>query len=109
MSRTTRRQRLQDKLESIPGVQAVYIQPPASIHMKYPCIVAEYSRHRKRHANNELYIEYDEFSVTLITKNPVPDDILSILDRMPYTSFDRKFEADNLHHFSYNMRIIEGD
>lgn len=107
MSRATKRLMLQGKLEALLGSENVYFQPPASISLRYPCIIYSYEKHRKRHANNQQYFEYDEYSVILITKDPLPDGLLAALDELPYTSFEREYTADNLHHFAYNVRLVE--
>lgn len=107
MSRTTRRERLQATLESILGNRNVYFQPPASISLSYPCIVYSYDGDNERHADDGTYLRHDRYSLTLITKNAFPDEIMKKIDSMPYVRFDRHYEADNLHHFSYNLNLLE--
>lgn len=107
MSRKTRRQKLQNLLENIPGIKKVYFQPPASISMHYPCIVFSYDDDNKRHANNLVYLMHDRYTVTLITKEAMPDEVLSELDSIPYSDFDRHYVNDNLHHFSYTIVMSE--
>lgn len=107
MSRQTRRLNLQRTLEAIPGIRKVYFQPPASIHLEYPCIVYSYTGDEVLHANNRPYIVRDDYDALLITKDPLPDETMDRMLDIPYTSFDRHFVEDNLHHFSYSLNVIE--
>lgn len=107
MSRETRRLKLQERLSSIPGIKKAYFQPPASISIEYPCIVYNYDDDSKLFANNEPYLVHDRYSVTLITKQAMPDEILAALDEIDYCDFDRHYVSDNLHHFSYRLILTE--
>lgn len=107
MSRETRRLKLHEILSSIPGIEKAYFQPPASISMEYPCIVYNYDDDMKYHANNQAYLIRDRYSVTLITKQAMPDETLSALDAIDYCDFDRHYVSDNLHHFAYRLILTE--
>ena len=107
MSLETRRLSLQTQLEEILGSDHVYFQPPASIHMQYPCIVYNYTGNLVLHANNNPYFERDNYDITLITKDPMPEDTIERLYSISYLRFNRHFVEDNLHHFSYDLRLIE--
>lgn len=107
MSRETRRLKLQTILENIPGVKMVYFQPPASISLEYPCIIYSYEDDNKFYANDAVYLVNDRYTATLITKSPMPDAILSELDLLQYSNFDRHYVNDNLHHFSYTIVMTE--
>ena len=61
---------LQTLLEGLPDVSAVYFQPPASIKMTYPCIVYDLSDISPDYANNKPYRLTNEYSLTIIDKNP---------------------------------------
>ena len=107
MSLKTRRLKLHDVLENLPGVKKAYFQPPSNVHMEYPCIVYNYDGQNNRHADGTKYLRADKYSVTLITKDPLPEDTLAELDSLDYIRFSRKYTADNLHHFSYDLVITE--
>lgn len=109
MSRKTRRLRLQAKLEEILGSRNVYFQPPASITMSYPCVVYSYSGENVLHANDTPYIVRDEYEMTLISKDSLPDGIIAGIESIPYCRFNRHYTNDNLHHFSYRISLIEGN
>lgn len=105
MSREDRRLRLQSMLESILGSRNVYFQPPASITMNYPCIVYNFTGVYATQADNSKYLKSDAYDVTVITKDPVFDEVNEALLEIPYCRFSRHFVNDNLHHFSYSLRI----
>lgn len=111
MSRPTRmeqrRLKLQAELEEILGSDRVYFQPPSSIHLSYPCIVYSYDDINIEFADGVEYLERDKYTITVISKDPLPDEILTAIDSMDYTFFDRHYTNDNLHHFSYTRHLLE--
>jgi hypothetical protein len=107
MSLESRRTALQADLESIPGIKKVYFQPPSSVTMQYPCIVYSFDDIRNEKASNKDYLERDKYTVTLITKDPFPSEMLSLIRDMPYSSFDRQYSSDNIHHFVYTIHLQE--
>lgn len=107
MSRKTRRLKLQEILENLPKVNAAYFQPPASIHMDYPCVVYSYDDDHKLFADDKPYLVRDRYTATLITKDAFPTDTLDAMDAIDYCDFDRHYSSDNLHHFSYRIILTE--
>lgn len=99
MSLDERRMKLHTKLLAI--CDNVYFQPPSSIQMEYPCFVYDLNDINDRHANNEVYTRHDRYTVTYITKDPFPTEILEAVMSLPYTSLDRKYASDNLHHYVF--------
>lgn len=96
------RRDLQTILEGILGSRNVYFQPPASVRMQYPAI--NYSRKdiEKRSADDCAYRKLPSYEVILIDKNPDSQFIEKILD-LPYCSFDRHYESDNLNHDVFTL------
>ena len=88
---------LQSKFEDILGSRNVYFQPPSSVRMQYPAIVYSRKNIESRFANNNIYRKLPCYEVVLIDKNPDSEFIDKILE-LPYCSFDRHYEADNLNH-----------
>ena len=89
---------LQTALEEFLGVRNVYYQPPASIKLKYPCILYERSRINQMYADNISYLKNKEYMLTIIhndADSTLPDDIL---EAFKLISFDRSYKADNLYH-----------
>lgn len=107
MSRRTRRLKLQETLENLPKVKKAYFQPPASVHMEYPCVVFSYEDDHKMFADGIPYLVSDRYTATLITKDAFPTETLDAMDAMDYCDFDRHYVADNLHHFSYRIILME--
>ena len=89
-------------LEGILGSHNVYFQPPSSDRMQYPAI--NYSRKdiEKRSADDCAYRKLPSYEVILIDKNPDSQFIEKILD-LPYCSFDRHYESDNLNHDVFTL------
>lgn len=88
---------LQSKFEDVLGSRNVYFQPPSSVRMQYPAIVYSRKDIEGRFANDEIYRKLPCYEAILIDKNPDSEFIDKILD-LPYCSFDRHYEADNLNH-----------
>ena len=96
-----RRLELHEILATLLGSRDVYFQPPASVQMKYPCIV--YSRDDKdeKFANDKLYLGKMRYAITVIDKNPdslIPGKVAEL----PLTYFSRHFTLDNLNHDIYS-------
>lgn len=88
---------LQSKFEDVLGSRNVYFQPPSSVRMQYPAIVYSRKDIEGRFANDKIYRKLPFYEVILIDKNPDSEFIDKILD-LPYCSFDRHYEVDNLNH-----------
>ena len=87
----------QHKLEELLGSRNVYYQPPASVVLKYPCIVYGLSDAYTMRADDELYNHAYCYKVTLIDKDP--DSIYrDRLLKLPKSSYNASYTADNLHH-----------
>ena len=93
---------LQTELETILGSRNVYFQPPSSVRMQYPAIVYSRKGIEKRSANDGAYRKLSSYEVILIDKNPDSKFVNKILD-LPYCSFDRHYESDNLNHDVFTL------
>ena len=93
---------LQAKLEEILGSRNVYFQPPAGFRLNYPAIVYGLSKIRDSEANNQTYLRHRSYDITLIDPDPESEFVDDILN-LPYCSFDRSFENDNLNHFTFTI------
>ena len=91
---------LQAILEGI--LENVYFQPPTNIQMQYPCIVYSRDGTSLDHANNELYRHAKRYQVTVIDRDP--DTVFAdVVERLPYSAFERFFAVDDLNHYVYNL------
>lgn len=104
MTLEDRRLKLHETLCDILGSRHVYYDPPESITMKYPAIVYSKARINTLRADNIKYLGRVAYTATLIRKDD-DDDILDRLLEMPYTSYDRPFTAQNLHHDTFTVYI----
>lgn len=93
---------LQTKLESILGTRNVYFQPPASVRMQYPAIVYSRKNISVDHADDANYMQSPCYELILIDKSPESKFFDAIL-QLPYCSFDRHYEADNLNHDVFTL------
>lgn len=93
---------LQTTLEEILGSRNVYFQPPSSVRMQYPAIVYSRKDIEKRSADDSAYHKLPSYEVILVDKNPDSKYIERIFD-LPYCSFDRHYESDNLNHDVFTL------
>lgn len=96
------RLQLQTVLETILGSKNVYFQPPATMVMKYPCIVYSRSSMDTKFANNVPYSIKNRYQLTVIDKNP-DSAIPAKVAALPMCTYDRPFKADNLNHDIFNI------
>lgn len=96
------RPELQTTLEGILGSRNVYFQPPSSVRMQYPAIVYSRKDIEKRSADDCAYRKLPSYEVILIDKNPDSKYVEKIFD-LPYCSFDRHYESDNLNHDVFTL------
>lgn len=96
------REELQEKLEELIGNRNVYFQQPEGFKIKYPCIIYKLSYMGKLVASNTMYKDDNQYSVTIIDKDPdseLPDKLL----KWDYCSFNRFFTSDNLNHWVFEL------
>lgn len=98
-----KRTELSPILRSILGSNNVYFQSPAPHKLTYPCIVYEISSRNVNYADNTRYKDMNQYTVTLIGKDPDNDEYIDQLLDLPYCSFDRRFVSDNLYHDVFNL------
>lgn len=79
-----------------------YFQPPSSVRMQYPAIVYSRKDVEKRSADDMSYRKLPSYELVLIDKNPDSEFVDKLLD-LPYCSFDRHYESDNLNHDVFTL------
>ena len=84
------------------GTKNVYYQSPANITMNYPAIVYEKSKIDSEHANDNVYIKNNKYTVTVISKT-VDDVLVSKISDLRTSTYDRHFISDGLHHDVFNL------
>jgi hypothetical protein len=81
----------------------VYFQPPASIKLTYPCIVYQYADEFERRANNQKYFGIDEYSVTVIDRDPESQIAKNVSKGLQMCSIGSYFVKDNLNHTTLRL------
>lgn len=93
---------LDEKLRSLIGSN-VYFQPPASLHMKYPCFRYELTGADQKYANNKTYSFKREYELMHIHRDADTDMPERLGREFSNFRFDRRYEADNLYHDVYTI------
>lgn len=93
----TRREELQAKLEEILGSRSVYYQPPNGVKMDYPAIRYSLNDAHKTKADDMAYLIRREYQIIVIDRLPDNPAIAALLE-LPYCSYERHYESDNLNH-----------
>lgn len=96
-----RRLKLHAELKKIH--ENVYFQPPEAHKIQYPCYIYHLNDADSMHADDNNYVNRKRYTVTYITRNPDDDSVNAILNTFKYSSFDRWYSSDNLHHFVFNI------
>ena len=88
---------LQSKLEELLGSRNVYYQPPSTVMLNHPAIIYSKTRISSKFANDAKYSKMNCYELIVIDRKPDNPVIDKLLD-LPYSSYDRHYESDNLHH-----------
>ena len=111
----SRRNELHDKLREFLGSDAVYFNPPTGFKIKqYPCIVYNRERMEVNYADDNPYLLFQPYSITLICKSvdegepwrdPDSDDALYRKFQKSFRkcSHDRHFISDGLSHDVFRL------
>lgn len=100
------RAKVHEMLQELSGYgKRVYFNPPESVKMQYPCIVYNIADLGARHADNIPYYAYDTYTVTHIYSTERDRSLSLQLRETGGFSFDRGFNADNLHHDVFTLKI----
>lgn len=93
-----RRLLLHSLLKKVPGVVEAYFQPPASVKMKYPCVLYKKEKMDEKYADNLAYFSKQRYTLTVITKDPDSEIPEELRMKFPLISIDRNYTASNLNH-----------
>lgn len=92
-----RRLELHTLLKETSETENVYFQPPASLKLKYPCVIYQRENTHILHADNQLYKNRTRYQVTYIDRNP-DNQIRYKLEELPLCRYNRFYAAQNLNH-----------
>lgn len=90
--------KLRDEMIEVTGISNVYIDPPATVKMKYPCIRITRNSGYTQFANNMPYKHDRSYSVKLIDYDPDSYYYYRLVMGFPMIRFNRHYVADELHH-----------
>lgn len=93
---------LQTKLEELLGVKHVYYQPPESLKIEYPAIIYSKGKIDKDNADNTAYRFKIRYDLIVVDKRP-DNAVIQKLLMLPYCSYDRHYNSDNLNHDSLTL------
>lgn len=81
----------------------VYYQPPSNIKMNYPCIIYSKSGKIRNYADDIIYRNRQQYSITVIEVDPDSE----VADRMeleiPSCVISQYYTVDNLNHTTLNL------
>ena len=84
------------------GEENVYYQPPANLQMKYPCILYARTKAQNWNANNKVYRQVMNYTITVIDTKP-DSEMAAAVSMLPTCTHDRNFIADNLYHDVFTL------
>lgn len=95
-----RRLELNEILVNVLGSNNVYFQPPATVKIKYPCVIYKRNSQDTIYSNDLLYRKRQSYEVMVIDSNP-DSNIPGKIEELPLCRFDRHYTSDNLNHDVY--------
>lgn len=96
------RLQLHQMLSDVLGTDHVYFQPPASVKMRYPCIVYQRTSGYTRFADDRPYKFKKRYQVTYIDSDP-DSEVVDRIAMLPMCTYDRHYTSDNLNHDTFNL------
>lgn len=94
---------LHEELCKILGSRNVYFNPPEDVKMQYPAIRYSLAGMDLVHANNKIYRNTNQYSVTVIDEDPDSDIHTKILHKFSMCSLNRPYPSDGLNHFPLTL------
>lgn len=90
-------------LVDILGSENVYYQPPASLQMKYDCIIYESNAAKTEFADNRPYFYKRRYKITRVYRNPDDIEVTDAIAQLPTCTFNDHYVADNLYHDVFTL------
>lgn len=97
------RLKLQEELEEILGSKNVYFQPPASVKLKYPCIIYEIDTTDTRHADNKAFILTNRYHVKHLFKSLEKEKKDALLLHFMMISHNNRMVVDGLYNDDFTL------
>ena len=97
-----KRMQLQSELERLVGPN-VYFQPPATVQLKYPCVIYNLSSGNSIYADNSVYTYTNRFELIFIYRKQNMEIVETVLRTFTMCTVSRVYIADNLYHYVFNL------
>ena len=97
-----KRMLLQSELERLVGPN-VYFQPPATVQLKYPCVIYNLSSGNSIYADNSVYTYTNRFELIFIYRKQNMEIVETVLRTFTMCTVSRVYIADNLYHYVFNL------
>lgn len=97
-----KRMQLQSELERLVGFN-VYFQPPATVQLKYPCVIYNLSSGNATYADNSVHTYTNRFELIFIYRKQNMEIVETVLRTFPMCTVSRVYIADNLYHYVFNL------
>lgn len=94
---------LKQVMKSLGLDENVYYIAPSNNHMEYPCIQYSLARPNVKYANNERYLVFNQYDLTVIDRDEDSPIVDALYGHFLYCSFDRNYISDNLHHTALTL------
>ena len=94
---------LQGELEEILGSTNVYFQPPASVKLKYPCIIYELTNTDVRRADNKTFVATNCYHIKHLFKSLEKEKKDALLMHFMMISHDNRMVADGLYNDDFTL------
>lgn len=87
------------ELSELVNTGKVYFQPPANVHLEYPCFVLHRTDAYQPHADDRNYLYRPAYKVSYINRDePDPDIVEMVVRKFPHCHYTGHTVVDNLHH-----------
>ncbi len=97
------RLQLQEELEEILRTTNVYFQPPASVKLKYPCIIYSLDNTFIRRADNKLYMSMNRYHIKHLFKSLDKDKKDALLSHFMMITHDNRMVAEGLYNDDFTL------
>ena len=81
-----------------------YFNPPEDFSMSYPAIRYKLAGIPTIFANNNPYMQHEDYTLTLIDYDPDSPLVKKVLS-LPFCKFDRYYTAKGLNHWVFTISI----
>ena len=90
--------KLREEIIKVTNIPNLYIDPPQSVQMKYPCIRVSRNSGYTHFADNMPYNHRTSYSVKLIDRDPDSIYFKPLVMGLQTIRFNRHYVSDDLHH-----------